>query len=132
MLKKELTLEGLDCANCAAKIETQTKSLEGVNNATVEFVSKKLTIEVANKKEFNRILGEVTAIVKKIEPDVKVVDADKNKGNKSIIILEGLGCANCAAKIEMEVKNLEGVKFASVDFVSKKLSLATDANVSFS
>ena len=132
MLKKKLILEGLNCANCAAKIETQTKSLEGVKNATVDFVSKKLTLEVADKKEFNKILGEVTAIVKKIEPDVKVVDADKNKGNKSIIILEGLGCANCAAKIEMEVKNLEGVKFASVDFVSKKLSLATDANVSFS
>ncbi len=130
--KKVLILEGLDCANCAAKIETQTKSLEGVNNATVDFVSKKLTIEVADKKEFNRILGEVTAIVKKIEPDVKVVDADKNKGNKSIIMLEGLGCANCAAKIETEVKNLEGVKFASVDFVSKKLTLETDDSISIS
>ncbi|OLN30119.1 heavy metal translocating P-type ATPase [Desulfosporosinus metallidurans] len=130
-VKKVLILEGLDCANCAAKIETQTKSLEGVNNATVDFVSKKLTIEASDKKEFNRILGEVTAIVKRIEPDVKVIDADKNKDNKRIVMLDGLGCANCAAKIETEVNNLEGVKYASVDFVSKKLTLATDANVSF-
>ncbi|MDF2523784.1 MAG: cadmium-translocating P-type ATPase [Clostridiales bacterium] len=130
--KKVLILEGLDCANCAAKIETQTKGIDGVNNATVDFVSKKLTIEVADKKEFNKILGEVTAIVKKIEPDVKVVDADKNKGNKSIIMLEGLDCANCATKIETEVKNLEGVKFASVDFVSKKLTLETDDSISIS
>jgi len=128
--KKVLILEGLDCANCAAKIETQTKGIDGVNDATVDFVSKKLTIEVADKKEFNRIVGDVTSIVKKIEPDVKVVDADKNKSNKSIIMLEGLGCANCAAKIETEVKNLEGVKFASVDFVSKKLTLETDPSVS--
>lgn len=128
--KKVLILEGLGCANCAAKIETQTKSLEGVNNATVDFVSKKLTIEVVDKKEFNRILEEVTAIVKRIEPDVKVVDTDKNKGNKNIIMLEGLGCANCAAKIETEVKNLEGVKFASVDFVSKKLTLETESSIS--
>jgi len=130
-VKKVLILEGLDCANCATKIETQTKSLEGVNNATVDFVSKKLTIEASDKKEFNRILGEVTAIVKRIEPDVKVIDADKNKDNKRIVMLDGLGCANCAAKIETEVNNLEGVKYASVDFVSKKLTLATDANVSF-
>jgi len=128
--KKVLILEGLDCANCAAKIETQTKGIDGVNDATVDFVSKKLTIEVADKKEFNRIVGDVTSIVKKIEPDVKVVDADKNKSNKSVIMLEGLGCANCAAKIETEVKNLEGVKFASVDFVSKKLTLETDPSVS--
>lgn len=131
-VKKALILEGLDCANCAAKIETQTKSLEGVNDATVDFVSKKLTIEVADKREFNRIFGEVAAIVKKIEPDVKVIDADKNKGNKRTIMLDGLGCANCAAKIETEVKNLEGVKFASVDFVSKKLTLETDDSVSIS
>lgn len=129
--KKVLILENLGCANCAAKIETQTKGIQGVNNATVDFVSKKLTIE-ADKKEFNRILDEVTALVKKIEPDVKVIDTDKNKGNKSTIILDGLGCANCAAKIEAEVNNLEGVKFASVDFVSKKLTLEADDNVSIS
>ena len=128
--KKVLILEDLGCANCAAKIETQTKNLEGVNNATIDFVSKKLTIEVADKKEFNRILQEVTTIVKRIEPDVKVIDADKNKGNKNIIMLEGLGCANCAAKIEAEVKNLEGVRFASVDFVSKKLTLETESSIS--
>jgi Cd2+/Zn2+-exporting ATPase len=84
--KKVLLLEGLDCANCAAKIETQTKILEGVNNAKVDFVSKKLTIEVADKKEFNRILGEVTAIVKKIEPDVKVTfegNTFKSKTNEN-------------------------------------------------
>jgi len=127
--KKVLILEGLDCANCAAKIEAQIKGIDGVNNATVDFVSKKLTIEVADKKEFNRIVGDVTSIVKKIEPDVKVVDTDKNKSNKSVIMLEGLGCANCAAKIETEVNNLEGVRFASVDFVSKKLTLETDDNI---
>jgi len=130
--KKVLILENLGCANCAAKIETQTRGIHGVNNATVDFVSKKLTIDAADKKEFNRILGEVTAIVKKIEPDVKIIDADKNKGNKSTIMLNGLDCANCAAKIEAEVKNLEGVGFASVDFVSKKLTMEADDSVSTS
>jgi len=128
--KKVLILEGLDCANCAAKIEAQTQSLEGVNSATVDFVTKKLTIEAVDKKEFGKILGEVTSIVNKLEPDVKIVDAEKKKVNKSIVMLEGLGCANCAAKMETEVKNLEGVKFASVDFVSKKLTLETDPSVS--
>jgi len=131
-VKKILMLEDLDCANCAAKIETQIKDIQGVNDATVDFVSKKLAIEAADKKDLNRILGEITAIVKKIEPDVKVVDPNKNKGNKSAIMLNGLDCANCAAKIEAEVKNLEGVRFASVDFVSKKLTMEADDSVSTS
>src|SRR5574344_143635 len=104
-MKKIFILEGLGCANCAAKIETQAKNLEGVNNATVDFVSKKLTLEFADENEFDRIFREVTSIVKKIEPDVKVISNDKNKSDKNTIILDGLGCANCAAKIEKEVNN---------------------------
>jgi Cd2+/Zn2+-exporting ATPase len=131
-MKKTFILEGLDCANCAAKIETQIKNLAGVSNAAVDFVSKKLTIEVANEKGFNGIIEEATAIVKKIEPDVKVVNSEKSKGNKSVVLLEGLDCANCAAKIEAEVKKLEGVTFASVDFVSTKLTLETGPGVNIS
>lgn len=133
-VKKILILEDLDCANCAAKIETQIKDIQGVNDATVDFVSKKLSIEAADKKNLNRILDEITAIVKKIEPDgdVKVVDPIKNKGNRNAIMLNGLDCANCAAKIEAEVKNLDGVRFASVDFVSKKLTMEADDSVSTS
>ena len=127
--KKVLILEGLDCANCAAKIEAQTQSLEGVNSATVDFVSKKLTIEAIDKKEFGKILGEVTSIVSKLEPDVKIVDAEKKKVNKSIVMLEGLGCANCAAKMEKEISGLEGVEFVAVDFVSKKLTMEISPKV---
>jgi Cd2+/Zn2+-exporting ATPase len=127
--KKVLILEGLDCANCAAKIEAQTQSLEGVNSATVDFVSKKLTIEADDKKEFGRILQEISAIVNKLEPDVKIVDAEKKKVNKSIVMLEGLGCANCATKMEKEISGLEGVEFAAVDFVSKKLTLEISPRV---
>lgn len=129
--KKALILVGLGCANCAAKMETQIKNLAGVKNATVDFVTKKLIIETNSKQDLKRIIEEATAIVKRIEPDVKVVDEEQKRksDNKRIFILEGLGCANCASKIELEVKKLEGVKTASVDFVSKKLTMETDPNV---
>ncbi|MFA7136108.1 MAG: heavy metal translocating P-type ATPase [Bacteroidales bacterium] len=80
-MKKILILEGLDCANCAAKIEAQTKKLGGVNNAIVDFVSKKLTLEFSVENEFIRILEEITSIVNKIEPDVKIV-FEENKSKK--------------------------------------------------
>jgi len=76
--KKVLMLDGLGCANCAAKMEMQTKNIAGVINATVDFVSKKMTIEAAEEKEFKRIIDEVVVIVKGIEPEVKVVETDSH------------------------------------------------------
>jgi len=124
-IKKVLKLEGLGCANCAAKMEIEARNLEGVNSAFVDFVTKKMTIVAADKNDFDRIVGEVNALVKRIEPDVRVIDTDSQKSNKSIIRLEGLGCANCAAKMETGINQLEGVKVATVDFVTKKLTLET-------
>lgn len=128
--KKEFILQGLDCANCAGKIEARVQKISGINNASLNFMSKTLTIEIGATDKTNMIVSEISNIVKEIEPDVVVREKSVNKGTKKILILEGLGCANCAAKIEKEVKNLEGVKFASVDFVSKKLTLETNESSS--
>ena len=133
MLKKELILEGLDCANCAAKIEREANDLNGVK-ANMNFMNKTLTLETESETDYVSALKQVKEIVRKHEPDVVVKEksTNVNKEAKKVIMLEGLGCANCAAKMEAGVKNLEGVKFASVDFVSKKLTLETDPNVSIS
>lgn len=40
--------------------------------------------------------------------------------------LENLDCANCAAKIENAVKEIKGVKDASVSFIMQKISFETD------
>ena len=48
---------------------------------------------------------------------------------KKVFKLEGLGCANCAAKIEKAVSKLEGVSSASVNFMTTKMVIeADDAN----
>jgi Zn2+/Cd2+-exporting ATPase len=89
-VKKEYILEGLGCANCAAKIEKEIKNISGIKNVNVNFALKKLNIEVNNKDELNNIIKKVKVIVKNIEPDVKVINLDevsKNNYNKSIIKL---------------------------------------------
>lgn len=79
VIRRELILEGLDCAHCAAKIEAKVNEIDGVSSATMNFISKRLTVEVSHKSTLETILNEVTKIVKRIEPDVRVVDADKKK-----------------------------------------------------
>lgn len=73
MNKSIVILEGLGCANCAAKIEKEISGLEGVEFAAVDFVSKKLTLEISPKVNRSELNEKIEAIVKKIEPDVKVI-----------------------------------------------------------
>ncbi len=69
---KKIMLEGLCCPNCAGKIESMVRKLEGVKNAEIDFVSQKITVEAADNKLFPAILRQTSDIVKKIEPDIQV------------------------------------------------------------
>ena len=70
-MKKIFRLEGLECANCAAKMEKEISKLDGVKEATVNFMSTKLTIE-ADEEKMEEIILSSEKIVKKIESDVKM------------------------------------------------------------
>lgn len=69
--KREFILEGLGCANCAAKMETQLQKLPGVSKASVDFGSSTLAIETQNTK-IEEILADIRKIITRIEPDVVV------------------------------------------------------------
>ena len=44
-MRKSFKLENLDCANCAAKMETGINQLPGVNKASISFMTSKLIID---------------------------------------------------------------------------------------
>jgi len=67
-MKKRYTIEDLCCANCAAKMEAGIRKLEGVNSATINFLTQKLTLD-AEDDRFESILDQAEAIIRKIEPD---------------------------------------------------------------
>lgn len=70
-MKKKFKLTDLDCANCAAKMEDAIRKIEGVENASVSFMTQKMTIEAA-EDQFDRIMQEVVAVCKKVEPDCMI------------------------------------------------------------
>lgn len=71
-MKAVFKLEGLDCANCAAKIENEVQRIPGVEEASVAFMTQKMTI-VAEEGRMEEIATEAARIAKKVEGDVKVV-----------------------------------------------------------
>ncbi|SBW04230.1 Heavy metal-associated domain protein [uncultured Eubacteriales bacterium] len=71
-MKKKFKLVDLDCANCAAKMEEAIKKINGVNAATVSFMTQKLTID-ADEGRFDAIMAEAARVCKRIEPDCTIV-----------------------------------------------------------
>lgn len=71
-MKKRFKLTDLDCANCAAKMEAAIKKLDGVTDATVSFMTQKLSIE-ADDARFDEIMDQVVRVCKKVEPDCTIV-----------------------------------------------------------
>lgn len=69
-MQKKFKIE-VDCANCAAKIETAVKALPGVENASVSFMTQKMLL-VADDARFDEILQQAIRTAKKIEPDFEI------------------------------------------------------------
>lgn len=71
-MKKKFKLQDLDCANCAAKMEEAIKKIEGVNDASVSFMTQKMMID-AEDGSFEDIMKEVVRVCAKIEPDCRIL-----------------------------------------------------------
>lgn len=67
-MKKTYMLEGLDCANCAAKIERLVGELDGVTSAFVSFLTTKMVLEVEDDK-VAAVEKAAAKLIKKVEPD---------------------------------------------------------------
>lgn len=70
-MKKTYQLTDLDCANCAAKMETAIKKIDGVNDAAVSFLTQKMTID-AEDSRFDEIMKQVVKACRKVEPDCEI------------------------------------------------------------
>ena len=71
-MRKAFKLQDLDCANCAAKMEEAIKKIDGVNDASVNFMMQKMTID-ADDSKFDDIMKEVVTVCAKVEPDCKIL-----------------------------------------------------------
>jgi copper chaperone CopZ len=69
-MRKIIKLEGLCCANCASKIETEVQKLNGVENASLSFMTQRLTMEVEETKT-DELVEAARKIAYKIEPDAE-------------------------------------------------------------
>ena len=70
-MKKVFRLKNLDCANCAAKMESKIRKIDGVKSAGVDFFSQKMVVETEDSA-FEQVMDEVVRVCRKIEPDCEI------------------------------------------------------------
>jgi P-type Cu+ transporter len=112
--QKQLTLPvlGMTCANCVAAVERSAKKVAGVQEATVNFASEKVTVA------YDPAVAAPQAVIERIErAGYKVPTADIE------LPLLGMTCANCAQTIERRLNKVDGVLSASVNYASEKAAV---------
>ena len=71
-MKKKFKLHDLDCANCAAKMEELINKIDGVNEASVSFLTEKLILDAEDDK-FDTVLAEAEKCISKIHSSTKII-----------------------------------------------------------
>nr|WP_214629650.1 heavy metal translocating P-type ATPase [Paenibacillus agaridevorans] len=75
---RSFTLEGLDCGNCAMKIEGQIQKMDGVDSCSVAFATKTMTLSIPKSKE-QELVRRATQKINELEPQIQVIDKNKQK-----------------------------------------------------
>ncbi len=71
-MKKTFSMNNLDCANCAAKMEKAILKIEGVKSATVSFFAQKLVLE-AEDDRWDEVVRLACEAVKRVDSDCSVI-----------------------------------------------------------
>lgn len=71
-MKKVFKMQDLDCAHCAAKMEDGINKLDGVNKATISFMTQKLTIDL-DETRLDEIMKEALKVVKNVDPECEIL-----------------------------------------------------------
>ena len=71
-MKKKFKMEELDCANCAAKMEALIKKIPGVRDASMNFMTQRLTLD-ADDERFDEILAEAQRCCDRVDRGCRIL-----------------------------------------------------------
>lgn len=118
MSEKQLTLPvlGMTCANCVAAVERNSKKVDGVTTANVNYASEKVTITYdPSLVKSQALTADVIARIERAGYRVPTAELD--------LALLGMTCANCATNIERALNKVDGVLEATVNYANEKATI---------
>lgn len=118
---KTYTVEGMHCAACATTVEKAINKLDGVNSASVNQVTEKVSLDYDESKlSLTDIANAVTNAGYTLNTQGAEGSSDDTFQNYAIT---GMTCASCAQTVEKAVASLPQVNSAAVNLATEKLSV---------
>ena len=118
---KTYAIEGMHCAACATSVEKAVNKLDGINEASVNQLTEKVSVDFDESKlsldDISKAVSDAGyTLVTQTEP----ARSDDTFQNFSVT---GMTCASCAQTVEKAVAKLPQVHSASVNLATEKLSV---------
>ncbi|TKD21448.1 copper-translocating P-type ATPase [Rhodobacter capsulatus] len=111
-----IDVEGMTCASCVGRVERALQAVSGVKTAAVNLATERA-----------EIIGpdlDRSALVKAIE------DAGYDVPTRPIdIVIEGMTCASCVARVERALKTVPGVTAANVNLATERATVTGTADL---
>lgn len=135
-------VEDIDCANCAAKLESKIAQLEGISNVSLNFMKSTLQYDCAHDAGSD-MRAKVEALIVKEEPDAKVTFTGHKHhhhhheheektytvtSNTHKYRIEGIDCADCAAKLEGKLAGIQGISRVQISFMNSTLQFDCESS----
>jgi P-type Cu+ transporter len=113
---KTVLVSDMTCASCSARVEKAAQKTTGVEKASVNLTTEKLTVSFDDSISSLDIISEN---ILKAGYGVKIPDAFK------IVeyFVTGMTCASCVSRVEKAIDNIEGVNSASVNLATEKATI---------
>ena len=115
---KQMTLPvvGMMCANCVRTVERNSKKVEGVADANVNYASEKVTVI------FDPSLTDTQAAANQVIERIQRAGYDVPTSREELALL-GMTCANCADTIQRRLNKIDGVLDVNVNFASERATV---------
>ena len=125
---REYAVDNLGCAGCAAKIQHEGSKMTGILNSNLDLYKKKMIVETDDSFDENQFLSAINKIADKLEPGTKIYKKENEEIKTREYVVENLGCAGCATKIQHESSKLKGVINSNLDLYKKNITVETDSS----
>lgn len=119
-ISSKFLVTGLDCADCAAKVEKAVKRIPGVISATIVFPTGRLDVDYDPQQTgITQVIDKVKKLGYEAQEDRKISEASQTTD----FCLMGLDCVDCAAKLEKRISKVPGVASARINFGASKITV---------
>src|SRR5699024_10843636 len=110
--KVNIAVSGMTCSSCASSVERALNKTEGVIDVAVNLLGEKATVEFDDKSTSPEDL-------------VRVIEETGYKVplEKTVLLVEGMTCASCAASVEKALRKVQGVEDVNVNLATNKATI---------